>query len=153
MCGHYYLIGLRPSEDYNTWSDIETIDLGNALRLTPQEHEQAQTKARQIAADYAVAYPELAGEIFISYGNCNGIDDVVQPYRDCLPPQAIDKQTQRLAKENVRLRAALAMYGQKHLWKMKSVEKDGGYVFELPIAKDGGDIARTTLTSLEEDHA
>ena len=117
MCQHHYEIDLRPAEDPDIWQDIDAVPMDGGRHLAEDERERGLATARGLARDYALAYPERAQYIHVTRWTCCGPEEEEAPFPDGIAI-ADGADTQRLARESMRLRAALKYYADPSAWRL-----------------------------------
>jgi hypothetical protein len=151
MCNHRYLIEWRP-QDHEQWADIEEVPMNGSVRLQNHERARGCALAREIAAGYARAYPERACDLVITRYSCNGPLDEERLYAQGHHPEDAGVHAQKLARENVRLRAALNLYAPASAWRPRTLATEEGAIsIRFPLAEDAGTRARTALNGNENE--
>jgi hypothetical protein len=139
MCGHHYMLDRRPAGGEG-WEELERFDFEAYSSEYEEARAAAEARARRIAASYALAEPERAGELVLQLYDCCG--PAGDPIPAPLPPTLPDQR--QLAAEVVRLRQALKPYAAIELGE----RRNGRLHLSLPA--DGGAGARTALRDDEE---
>ena len=145
MCHHRYEIELQPSPDPDSWSGLETVSMLGGVRLPEDERERGLALARSLARDYALAYPQDAHHLRITRWRCAGPEESETPFPD--RAVASDDDTGRLARENMKLRAALRLYADPTRWQVRFIAVEPGLRGRTrpQIHEDVGASARVAL--------
>ena len=149
MCNHHWLIERRSTDDWDGWEPLDRVEGWG---------ERARERALELAQLHALADPARAREIHIARYDCNGEPmDPTRPFPTNLPaPWLLDEEpappavtvehASALARENIRLRAALSFYSRPGLWAMRvSVDDEGVAAARCNALADRGATARAAL--------